>query len=159
VAKFRAIHLRGLFIHKTLLLVGVGQTGFGDPNFGSLMNWLRTGGGWRLITNLFILCRAGDVSDWRSFFQNDARVRLLPFGDTHDALPDWLRQFADELSRMRSSMPAAPRLMPPSIDERLHLFSLQFWSMGPDASFRAAWQYVCSNEPLLGPVGVWTRLS
>jgi hypothetical protein len=151
--------VKSLFIHKTLLFVGVGQGGLGDPNFGSLLRWLHRGDGWKFITNLFLLVRTSEETEWRSFFEDDARVRFIPFGATHADLPVWLGRFAAELADARAALPPAlPRLRTPTIDDQLHSFRLAFWNEEPKVSFRNAWHYICSNETMLGPRGVWSRL-
>jgi hypothetical protein len=141
------------------MFVGVGQAGLGDPNFGSLLKWLRTGDGWRFITNLFLLVRKGEEADWRAFFQDDARVRYIPFGTKHEDLPLWLNTFTATLSNARTAIPpTVPRVKTPSIDNQLHSFRLEFRRREPEVSFWNAWYYICSNETVLGPRGVWSRL-
>jgi hypothetical protein len=138
------VYLKSLFFHKTLLFVGVGQEGLGDPNFGSLLRWLRTGDGWRFITKLFVLVRASEEAGWRAFFENDARVRLIPFGATHEDLPVWLERFATQLATARAALPPSlPRLRPPTVDDQLHSFRLAFWKEEAKVSFRNAWHYIC----------------
>jgi hypothetical protein len=153
------VYLESLFYHKTLLFVGVGQSGLGDPNFGSLLRSLRTSDGWKYITNLFVLVRISEEAEWRAFFENDARVRLIPFGATHEDLPEWLERFATVLAAARDALPPAlPRLRPPTVDDQLHSFQLAFRKEEPKVSFRNAWHCICSNETMLGTRGVWSRL-
>jgi hypothetical protein len=88
--------LRGLMISGTLVFVGCG-TGLDDPNFGVLLEWVRS-----ILAECqhshFILVRSGEVDDWRRRLQG-IPIDPIPYGAEYNDLTPFLEGLAERVQR------------------------------------------------------------
>jgi HEAT repeat protein len=78
-----------LALMKSFLFVGFGQ-GLADPNFGALLDWMRT-----VLAETefrhFRLCRTGDLAAVQAQHRPEERVHAVPYGPAYSDLASFLR--------------------------------------------------------------------
>lgn len=97
--------LRRLFLDYTLLLVGCGESGLGDPNLGALFDWARRNCG-LLQHDHFLLGTASQVRDMRARHTTSEGIDFVSYGASHGDLLPFLQELSAGLRPTREPGPA-----------------------------------------------------
>jgi len=101
---------------RTLLFVGFGG-GLEDPNFGPLLEWMKTFR--RDEHEHFRLARADEVGAIRKAHPSAQRITVMSYGDTHADLPTYLEALARDASgELKATPPPTGRVVVESGDQR-----------------------------------------
>ena len=147
--------MKALVIAKTLVFVGCGQAGLGDPNIGGLIRWYREVLG-ETIRPSYLLASEPEREEWLRQL-GGSQIRLICYGPSYDDLPEFLQQVAEQVNRERAPVRPLDVLVTaqPTFDQSVRDVLARESATGPAETMRRLMELVRSHWRAGGRRSAW----
>ncbi|MDR3638812.1 MAG: SIR2 family protein [Isosphaeraceae bacterium] len=151
--------MKALVFGKTLVFVGCGVAGLGDPNIGGLISWYKDVLG-EMVRPSYLLVSEPEREGWRPVIEG-SQIRVISYGASHAALPGFLEQVTGQVSQRR--LPDRPLDIlvraQPTFDQRLHEILARKEELGTSEMMRQLMELVRSHWQSGGRRSAWMAVA